>query len=211
MLCQQYPNFLEKVLKACHVPTEDTVWSVATDIVGTLGSTKEGREALKLYPKETNMVVKKLIRFVTESWTEVRVQSLEVLAQIFSCLEDWDTSQEWYGAGSPPLIQTLAKVVKQPFTDLRTSGLKTLVGISYWEWGQKEMLSCPGFVEYLLDRRTETDRVGKELKYSLVCSLANSPTAESVFGPEISTKFQQYQREGPFYVVQEQSVAVEEM
>ena len=210
-LCQQYPQFLAKVLEACHNPAEDTVWGVATDIVGALGSTEEGREALQLYPTETTAVVRKLARFVTESQAEIRIQSLNVLAQIFSCGGDQETSLEWYRTASPPLIQTLVKVVKQPFVDLHISSLKTLLNISQWEWGQKEMVTCPGFVEYLLDRRTETDRIGKELKYSIVCTLANSATAESVFGASVVIKFKRFEREGPFYVAEEASVVVEEI
>lgn len=63
-----------------------------------------------------------------------------------------------------------------------------------------------GFLEYLLDRRTETEKEGRELKYEIVKNLSVSNTSEENLGLSYYDKILQYTKEGPFY--QESEVAV---
>lgn len=48
-ICSQYPEFLQMILAAVDHPQDDTLWGVAVDTVGVLGSTLSGRKALELY------------------------------------------------------------------------------------------------------------------------------------------------------------------
>lgn len=73
------------------------------------------------------------------------------------------------------------------------------------------MQGVPGLVEYLLDRRTENSKEGKELKFKIMCTLSASPSTETVFGSPSLVKFKTYVLEGPFHVAEEASVAMEEM
>lgn len=66
-----------------------------------------------------------------------------------------------------------------------------------------------GFLEYLLDRKTETDKTGKELKYEFIAELVHSPFSKEVFDKPIHLRLREYEREGPFYVQAEAAVAFE--
>ena len=213
-ICSQYPEFLQVVLTAVHSPQDDTLWGVAVDTVGALGFTAAGRKALKLYDSQTKAALRSLGETITSSSSELRTRALGAVAMLLSCKEEndsWEasTSQEWFNTLHPSIFPTLMSVVKQPFEDLRIAGLKVLLSMASWEWGQREMQAQAGFLEYLLDRRTEPDKIGKELKYEIVHAIAVSGTAEGVFGGALFLKLRQYDREGPFYYAAETTVALQ--
>ena len=66
-----------------------------------------------------------------------------------------------------------------------------------------------GFLEYLMDRKTETDKAGKELKYELIVELVRSPFSKEVFEKPFHLRLREYEREGPFYVRAQAAVAFE--
>ena len=181
-------------------------------------STQKGREALATKPDKVNRVIKSIGGFILQSRTELRVRSLEAFSLILSCdegLSDGDDeasiSYEWVSGALPGFISVAMTIAKQPFPDLRYASLSFLLSVSRWKWGQKEMKGCPGFVEYLLDRKTEGDKKGKEMKYDIIRTMAESPYCEETMEGPVYLKLKQYVREGPFYVVTESStVAVEE-
>ena len=147
---------------------------------------------------------------MAEGPSDLRVRVLHSLAYFFSLCESPEgatKSVEWfYQLHTNPLAVVLS-IAKQPFADLRASGLRLLLALSPHEWAQREMTRLPGFVEYLLDRRTEPDKEGKELKHNIVHSLVASGTAESVFGSVNYLQLRKYDREGPFFFIGEQAIA----
>ena len=66
-----------------------------------------------------------------------------------------------------------------------------------------------GFLEYLLDRTTESDKAGKEHKYEFIVELVRSPFSKEVFEKPFSLRLREYEREGPFYVRAQAAVAFE--
>ena len=66
-----------------------------------------------------------------------------------------------------------------------------------------------GFLEYLLDRTTETDKAGKEHKYEFIVELVRSPFSKKVFEKPFYLRLREYEREGPFYVKAQAAVAFE--
>ena len=66
-----------------------------------------------------------------------------------------------------------------------------------------------GCLEYILDRRTEHEKAGKEGKYEVVLSIVSSPTALSVFGTEMLLPLRKYEKEGPFFVAPDVNIAFE--
>lgn len=213
-ICSQYPEFLQMILAAVDHPQDDTLWGMAVDTVGVLGSTLSGRKALELYDSQTKAALKTLGGYIVDSSSELRIRVLCAVAMLLSCKEENDSweaskSQEWFNTLHPNILQTLISVLKQPFKDLRTAGLKVLLSMAPWQWAQREMHTQAGFLEYLLDRRTEPDKVGKELKYEVVHAIVASGTAEGVFGSANYLKLRQYDREGPFFYTVETTVALE--
>ena len=66
-----------------------------------------------------------------------------------------------------------------------------------------------GFLEYLLDRTTESDKAGKEHKYEFIVELVRSPVSKEVFDKPFYLRLREYEREGPFYVRAQAAVAFE--
>lgn len=179
-----------------------------------MASSLSGRLALAQHPEETSNAIKKLGEFVTQSKPDLQIRALNAFVMIFSCEEDSSedsTSYNWFLLATPNLMAIIMSIVKQPFLDIRYTCLRLLMSMSNWRWGQNEMKKFPGFVEYLLDRRTETEKEGKELKYAIIQHLATSSTSEEIFGSPIYLKLKVYVSEGPFYVIEETTVAYEEM
>lgn len=71
------------------------------------------------------------------------------------------------------------------------------------------MISSPGFVEYIVDRSVEPDKVSKEAKYELVKALAGAKTTAQIFGNQPYLRLREYLREGPYYVRAVATTAVE--
>lgn len=100
-------------------------------------------------------------------------------------------------------------IARQPFADLRHAALKVILSLAPYEWGQREMMAHGGFLEYLLDRHTEADKEGKELKYEIVHVMVESVCAEEVYGNVDFLKLRKFNREGPFYYTSDTTVATE--
>lgn len=218
-LCSEYPEFLRAILAAVPSHHEETVWGVAADTFGAVGSTLAGRKALAGYEAQVQECLETLGVVIAGSQSQLRIRALEVVAMLVSCPEDGggggsssssaSENHRWFSLLHGRAFSTMMVVVKQPFVDLRTAGLRVLLTLAQWEWGQREMNGHPGFLEYLLDRRTEPERIGKELKYSVIHTLVTSDTAEGVFGAQAFLKLRRYDREGPFFVSAEGAVELE--
>ena len=188
---------------------EDTIWGVAADTFGAVGSTVAGRKALVGLEDQVQTALKTLGAVIAGSQAQLRIRALGVVTMLMSCEEDEGSvskGHEWFNLLHGKSFSTLMLVVRQPFEDLRTGALRVLLTIAKWEWGQREMHGHPGFLEYLLDRRTEPDRIGKELKYDVVHTLVTSTTAEGVFGSPAFLKLRQYAQEGPFFISAESAL-----
>ena len=60
-----------------------------------------------------------------------------------------------------------------------------------------------------MDRKTETDKVGKEQKYEFIVELVRSPFSKEVFDKPFHLRLREYEREGPFFVRAQAAVAFE--
>jgi Proteasome non-ATPase 26S subunit. len=61
----------------------------------------------------------------------------------------------------------------------------------------------------LLDRRTETEKEGRELKYDIIKCLSISNTAHENIGLGFHEKITKYAKQGPFYSESEVAVTYE--
>lgn len=199
-----YPNFLQVTLEAIQNPQDDSIWGVAVDTFAFIASTQRGRGPLALYTAETETAIKVLGKFTIQAKTELRVKSLKALAVILSCEEtnsEESLNNKWASLAIPNFISVVMAIAKQPFPDLHYAGLDFLTSVAKEKWGMVAMGACPGFMEYVLDRSTESDKTGKELKYDLVNTLATCPYCEEILGASVLLKLKQYVNEGPFYVL----------
>ncbi|XP_066927619.1 26S proteasome non-ATPase regulatory subunit 5-like [Clytia hemisphaerica] len=96
-------------------------------------------------------------------------------------------------------VRFLMDLAKQPFLAIRYGALKLFCNVSKFSWVEQDMALCAGFLEYLLDRKTESEKEGRELKYHVVKNLAISNTAGENLGMGFHNKILAYAKEGPFY------------
>jgi 26S proteasome non-ATPase regulatory subunit 5 len=71
------------------------------------------------------------------------------------------------------------------------------------------MISLPELVEFLLNRRTESSKTGKEWKFTIIQRSIHSENAELLLTSRIYTQFLRYIRDGPFYIDVQPATAVE--
>ena len=216
-ICERFPKFLWLVLDTVPSPSNTSVWGTAVDTFGVLGSTDSGRKALFNAEAETKSALTSLGEFIASGHPDVRTRSLRALSMLLSCTErcgNWEesVSLQWFNTVHKDPFPILMSIVKQPFQDLRVAGLRVLLTMSLFEWGQRIFSSHAGFLEYLLDRKTEPDKEGRELKYEIVHSIVTTgETAERVFGNVDLLKLRKYDREGPFFSAADTTVAMEGM
>lgn len=103
----------------------------------------------------------------------------------------------------------LFKLVRIPFAEVRHGAFKLLAHLSKYSWVEQDMVLCAGFIEYLLDRNTETEKEGHELKFVIVQHLARSSTALDNFGVGYFDKLDKYCEQGAFYSESHVSVTYE--
>ena len=213
VLCSEYPRFLDLTLQAALVPQDETLWGVAVDTFGLLSSTLSGRTVLLAEQQSTSRVLKRLGELIDNGPSAVRCRALRSVRMMVSCVEEcsWEhsVSRQWLAKIRPDFFQLLLSVVRQPFADLRLAGLVVMLEMANWEWGQREMQKCPGFLEYLLDRNSEPDKEGKELKYEIVHRIMSTEYGETVWGSLDAIRMKKFDREGPFYYVGDTTIAIE--
>ena len=218
-ICERYPDFLRLILESLPNPANTTLWGTALDTFGVLGSSDSGRRALQNIEAELlGASLKCLGEFIVNGHSDIRTRTLRAVSMLLSCPEGCDrkweesTSLQWFNALRPKLFTVLMSIAKQPFQDLRLAGLRILLTMSAFEWGQRQFQQHAGFLEYLLDRSTEHNKEGREMKYEIVHSLvASGSIAEAVFGNVDLLKLRKYDREGPFYSAADTTIAMEGM
>jgi 26S proteasome non-ATPase regulatory subunit 5 len=75
-------------------------------------------------------------------------------------------------------------------------------------WALHAINGEPGFIEFLLNRSTERDKEGKEIKFAIIHSICqNSEEAKLALGNVNYLKLRRYINEGVFHVEPEANVA----
>ncbi|XP_078605208.1 26S proteasome non-ATPase regulatory subunit 5-like [Branchiostoma floridae x Branchiostoma japonicum] len=194
---------------------DPTMVKIAVETVGMVGSRPDGKMALEKQGNAWTDCLKQFGRIVLNPPTEMRMYGLTTLASLFS-LQVTDHTEDqlsmlegWFNTFSPKPMDTLMSIVQQPFQNLHCAGLAVLQALSNQPWAQRAMANFPGFVEYLVDRSTEKDKMGKEARYEVIKALVESSTALETFGSPFYLKLKEYYRQGPFYVRVQAEVAME--
>lgn len=84
-----------------------------------------------------------------------------------------------------------------------------MVLIMIYDYDYGFSFNFSGFIEYLLDRKTEQEKEGKELKYNILKTIAESVTSKENLGENYYEKICKYVREGPFYSEQQTAIDYE--
>ncbi|CAG0903628.1 unnamed protein product [Darwinula stevensoni] len=185
-ILDRYPQFIANINS--FVRSDDLgLKHVAVDTFGFVGSTPKGKLALQRI--DMKQLLQDLSHLAEDASTETRTRAMNTIASLLSLNvensnnELENLTESWFRHLSKDPMQFCLSLCKQPFTDIRTAALKILQVIASQHWGQVYIKNTPGCLEYILDRRTEHEKAGKEGKYEVVSSIVSSPTALTVGDP----------------------------
>ncbi|XP_063172097.1 26S proteasome non-ATPase regulatory subunit 5 isoform X1 [Candoia aspera] len=213
-ICEQYPAFLEKVFNMAE-GQDPTLFGVAVDTIGILGSNVEGKLVLQKTGSRFHRVLNRIGHQIKNAPTEMRIRCLDAVSSLLYLQPDHQTedllrmTESWFSCLSNQPLELFRSISTQPFPDLHCAALRVFTAIANQPWAQQKMLASPGFVEYIVDRAVEPDKASKEAKYELVKALVNSKTAAEIFGNQHYLRLRAYMREGPYYVKAVSTTAVE--
>ncbi|CAO3663137.1 unnamed protein product [Umbelopsis ramanniana] len=111
--------------------------------------------------------------------------------------------------GSAGPIELLVSLAQQPLEEMRVSVFAVLESIATHEWGQRELTQSTKFLDYILNRTTESTHDGKTWKFSIIRALTVTPNAAANIEPMALRRLAEYVKQGPFYIHREAAVAME--
>ncbi|KAK7896467.1 hypothetical protein WMY93_021792 [Mugilogobius chulae] len=147
--------------------------------------------------------------------TELRVRSLEAIAQLLTLQPEQQTddllalTESWFQLLSKHPMDMIQQISTQPFPELHCSALCIFTAIASQPWGQRLMISTPGFMEFVLDRSTSPSKDAKDAKFELIGALVSSSSAAEILGSQNCLRLKTYLREGPYYVTAVAAVGTE--
>lgn len=213
-ICERYPVFVDKVFSMAE-GQDSTMFGVAMDTLGIVGSNVEGKLALQKKGSRFQRVLNRIGSQAKSAPTELRVRCLDAIASLLYLPSDQQTedllrmTESWFSYIANQPLELFRSISTQPFPDLHCSALRVFTAIANQPWAQQMMIASPGFVEYIVDRSVEPDKVSKEAKYELVKALANTKTIAQIFGNQHYLRLREYLREGPYYVKAVSTMATE--
>lgn len=214
-ICHQHNNVVQAVFNLLD-STDVVLLCIATDGIGLLGSTLHGKTLLQNEGKMPCAMQSFRTNLQQGSSPELKFHVIQALSRLLEVGENErnenleNVLEGWLKGVSDDPGNLLFQLCRQPFLEIRQSALYLMHVVVSHEWGQRVMVSVPGFVEFLLDRSTEGTIAGKELKFKIISALVNSSFFERIFDTETVDKMKEYYRQGPFYVIAQSAVAVDE-
>uniref|UniRef100_UPI003AAE34B6 26S proteasome non-ATPase regulatory subunit 5 isoform X1 n=1 Tax=Centroberyx gerrardi TaxID=166262 RepID=UPI003AAE34B6 len=213
-VCETYPAFQNKVFEMALDP-DPAMIGVALDTLGLLGSTVEGKQVLQKTGEKFKAVLLKMSQLASSGATELRVRSLEAISQLLTLQPEQQTedllalTESWLHLLSNHPMDMICNISTQPFPELHCGALRIFTAIATQPWGQKLMISTPGFMEFIVDRSTGKTKEAKDAKFELVGALVSSSTAVDILGSQHYLRLKTYLREGPYYVSAVAAVSTE--
>ncbi|CAF0946957.1 unnamed protein product [Adineta ricciae] len=190
--------------------------AIGLDTIGFIGKTLRGKEYMLTVAKFGNFI-EKLIQMIRSAQSDVRIRSLSCLADLFHISSNDQATSEIHNLTEQiyrlcnrvfAVLPIIIQIAKQPFVDLRLAAYRCLFELTRSTWALCAMNNEPGFLEFLLNRSTEKDKEGKEMKYAIIQSICqNSEEAKSAIGNVNFLKLRRYLNEGVFYIEPEANVA----
>ncbi|KAG7498946.1 26S proteasome non-ATPase regulatory subunit 5 [Solea senegalensis] len=213
-VCETYPAFQNKVFEMT-LDADPVMLGVALDTLGLLGSTVEGKQVLQKTGEKFKTVLTKMSQLANSAATELRVRSLDAISQLLTLQPEQQTedllalTESWFQHLSDHPMDMIRSISTQPFPELYCVALGIFSAIAAQPWGQKLMISTPGFMEFILDRSTGKSKEAKDAKFELVGTLVSSSTAADILGSQHYIHLKAYLREGPYYVSAVAAVGIE--
>lgn len=192
---------------------DQTLLGPALDTLGFVSVSVEGKYALQALGEAMVGALKTIAEIVQKAPTALRIRGLNNLALILDVKRiEQDNrilslTKLWFDSLCDDPLGMIVAICRQPFADIRQSGLEVLAVVGSQVWGQEYISTYPGLVEFLLDRNIETFKECKDAKYEVVKCL--SQAEQHVFDADTMQRFKQFVNEGPYFVDVNTEVAIE--
>ncbi|KAL1131821.1 hypothetical protein AAG570_011433 [Ranatra chinensis] len=215
-LLNNYPEVIEALLEA--VDSEDCVITItALETVGFVATSVEGKALLsKLEDKSIRHVLNRMSEASSRLANEWRIRALFAMANVLhveleeSVEELTKISELWYGLlGGDEILANLLGVAKQPFPEMKSAALQVIKEVAGQPWGVTKIVNCPGLVDFLLDRSTESSLEGARAKYEVVKALVECSVSEGALDELTKTRLNEFITQGPCHEPRSLEVALE--
>lgn len=217
LLMNDYPEVLRCIFKA--VDSDDlNIFIPSLEVIGMIAYSPEGKLVLqKQDEKYMRHAIGRISVAMTKLPIEWRLRALHTLANVIHIETELITpeilriNETWFNQLGNISLLSLLEMARQPFSDLKAAALLIILNMANQKWGVNKILENPEVIEYLLDRRTETEVQALHMKYNILKTMITSMTEESHYHIRARDyeNIAQYVRQGPFYAPSTTEVALE--
>eukprot|EP01006_Ploeotia_vitrea_P047940 TRINITY_DN67179_c2_g1_i1.p1 TRINITY_DN67179_c2_g1~~TRINITY_DN67179_c2_g1_i1.p1 ORF type:complete len:553 (-),score=269.72 TRINITY_DN67179_c2_g1_i1:116-1747(-) len=177
------------------------VVAAAVEAVANVATSPDG---LQYLTQRQAVLLKKLVTFATHHEEAVKLQALHGLASVFASAtkaQMREQAEALLNALSAQQWATLQRDLELPFMEMRYAVLRMVSELVRLPFGVRWVARKPGFVEYLLDRGTESTKLGAQWKYTVLQNLSLNPLSRdaSVLSNQQLQQVTLYVQRGPFY------------
>ena len=167
---------------------------------------------------EPDAVLLQIAAAITHRADDVRAMGMHSLATVCAQRHTSPAAQvaqhclfESVGDASVSTIEVLIRYLMTPFDDLRHAALRLLSVVVRFDWGVDAVQAAPGFLEWLLNRSTESTLTGSDWKFTIVQALvANERALTERIAPAFQDRLRRFEREGRFFTRAVAKVLIED-
>ena len=214
-LLDKYPSVLTK-LKQFLQELDPTIKICAIDTIALICSRNGGRVVINKDSELPQVYMSIISVLIMSGSPELKSKALIALSVLLTVTEPdphnigTGFAEAWYRRLlDENRLATLIHLCREPFLEVKLAALECVKVLAQHLWGQKELATTPGFLEYILDRSSENTKPGKEAKYAIVTELVRSPFIQMSFTKEAVIQLKAYEKDGPYYVPAETAVSFE--
>jgi len=184
-------------------------------VIATLGALGRTRSGLTLLSQ--NLPLIKSMSSYLDSSSDSKMVVLGAFSEMFEqrvsrSTDELTLMEIIYNTISedPPTSLVLMVLVKKPFYDIRKAAYSLIFAISRYDWGTKQIVNTPGFIELLLNRQVETEIEGFTWKFSIIERILENTNCKTLLGLQAYYDSLQYIKCGIIYVPGQSTPIVKE-
>jgi len=130
----------------------------------------------------------------TTSTTSTTSTVSEIQEEIFDAIGDDSVSSSNISS-----MEILTRTLARPVEEARYTVFSLLLVLTKHSWGLTKMIMEGGFFEWLLDRKTESTKMGSEFKFKILQEITKNPKFKDSISREVKSNILQYIQQGTFY------------
>lgn len=225
LVCGEHSEVVTLMLHySCGSGVDPCLSLIALETLAMLAATHRAKTSLHYcFKTPLQQCLKALGEQLHSAPMETRARILASLVLLFDVVdapsdrqesdEVGDLLQLWYGATFPcGTLAPIDRFMRLPFPEIHLETYRLMLAFLKQPWGA-QLISASGVtLKYLVDRSTESNKEGKELKFELVSALVRQKQVlRDTAGEHATDLLLDYCKKGAFYVLPFMDVGMEEM